>query len=362
MIDSKTLTSLDSITKYKTYSRCYNILNKRFKGNSLRSLVKTFKHPRLFVKAKFLEEFAKKYPHENDQFIDTNAINKSKRFLESLKVRKPKRENVVQGSWGRKPYKISSYKMFEPEPDPFRYHPNYQSIYKNIPCCIISPPKYETINTDKIVKKFQLNKKIKKHNKNNNSNKSKSLDKSNSSNKVNDIKTIEVSKEVKSNDLIKSEIRSKTLPAVSTHRNFLKNTKKKVDKNNHAFKFEDYMPRKEKIVEHSEIVSYLEPINYKKTMKKTIDFGRMKDREKSVLINYANLDVPCSSYYSLKYEITEVSPKHVLFTRQDIIEKNKKNKKFLIHKLWTSYNICERYQLVDNDKLDNSKYETIQNK
>jgi len=358
MIDSKTLTSLDSITKYKTYSRYYNILNKRFKGNSLKSLIKNFKHPRLFVKAKFLEEFAKKYPHENDQFIDTNAINKAKRFLESLKVRKPKKPKIVQGSWGRPPYKMTSYKMFEPEPDPFRYHPNYKSIYKNVPCCIISPPKYETIITEKRVKKIQLNKKLNKRNKSIN----KSLDKSNSSHKINDIKTIEVKKEVKSNDLSKNDNRSKTLPAVSTHRNFLKTVKNKIDKNNHAFKFEDYMPRKEKIVEHSDIVSYLEPLNYKKTMKKTIDFGRMKDREKSVLINYANLEVPASSYYSPKYEITEVSPKHVLFTRQDIIEKNKKNKKFLIHKLWTSYNIYERYQLVDNDKLNNSIYETIQNK
>ena len=358
MIDSKTLTSLDSITKYKTYSRYYNILNKRFKGNSLKSLIKNFKHPRLFVKAKFLEEFAKKYPHENDQFIDTNAINKAKRFLESLKVRKPKKPKIVQGSWGRPPYKMTSYKMFEPEPDPFRYHPNYKSIYKNVPCCIISPPKYETINTEKRVKKIQLNKKLNKRNKSIN----KSLDKSNSSHKINDIKTIEVKKEVKSNDLSKNDNRSKTLPAVSTHRNFLKTVKNKIDKNNHAFKFEDYMPRKEKIVEHSDIVSYLEPLNYKKTMKKTIDFGRMKDREKSVLINYANLEVPASSYYSPKYEITEVSPKHVLFTRQDIIEKNKKNKKFLIHKLWTSYNIYERYQLVDNDKLNKSIYETIQNK
>lgn len=351
MIDSKTLTSLDSITKYKTYSRYYNILNKRFKGNSLKSFIKTFKNPRLFVKATFLEEFAKKYPHENDQFINAIAISKSKRFLESLKPRKAKIHKVVPDSWGKKPYKMSSYKMFEPEPDPFRYHPNYKSIYKNVPCCIISPPKYETINTDKRVKKIQLSKKINDKNKNNKN----SSNKINSSHKINDIKTIEVSKGIKSKDLINNENRSKTLPAVSTHRKYLKNMKKKIDKNNHAFKFEDYMPRKERIVEHCDIVSYLEPHNYKKkNMKKTIDFGKMKDREKSILINYANLDVPSSSYYSPKYEFTEVNPKQVLFTRQDVIEKNKKNKKFLIHKLWTSYNIYERYQLVDNDKLNHS--------
>ena len=77
------------------------------------------------------------------------------------------------------------------------------------------------------------------------------------------------------------------------------------------------------------------------------------------MINYPSLENPSSYYYNPKYEYTETRPARTLFTHQDIIDANKKSSKFLIHKLWTSYNYHIRYQLIDNDKLNNNIFKDI---
>ena len=360
MFDPKTLNSLDLMTKYETYSKYSNVLAEKFKGLSLKSLVKTCKNPRIFIKPNFLEEFAKKYPHENDQFIkENNNNNKAKSFSESLSINKQPKSPKID-PWTRSIRNTT--KLYEPRPDPCWYNPNFNSIYKNIPCCIISPnrnknkifktrnKKIQLCNTPKENRKTLNNSVIKKNN-----NIYNNLTIENNRNKSLDLKNCNESEKV-----------SQTLPAVknSNNRNILKNMNKndkndKNDKNNHAFKFCNYTPRKQNLVEHSNIVSYIEPHDYNVNLKKTFDFGKMQDREKSVMINYPNLEIPSSYYYNPKYEYTETRPARTLFTHQDIIDANKKSSKFLIHKLWTSYNYHIRYQLIDNDKLNNNVFKDI---
>ena len=335
MLDLKTLNSLDSMSKYKTYSKYNNILEKKFKGFSLKSLIRTCKHPRQFVKLKFLEEFAKKHPYENEQYIEDNSLNtKTKNFLNSLDNKQYKR-NIVD-SWARK----SSYtKLYEPVPDPFRYNPNYNSIFRNVPCCRIAPPRTE------LIKNKHRKRKIKSYNlKNNNSTKKSNINKT-----FEDI-IIKNDKDIQSNNSkVKNNNISKTLPAVKSKRHYLNIC----NKNNHAFKFSDYIPRKEERKEINNKVTYIEPHDYSNfDQSKVIDFGKMQNRDKkSVLINYESLGVPSASYYNPKYECTEQRPTQILFTHQNIIDANKKSNKYLIHKLWTSYNVRLLYQLVDNDKL-----------
>jgi len=354
MFDTKTLNSLDLMTKYETYSKYSNVLEEKFKGFSLKSLVNTCKNPRIFVKPNFLEEFAKKYPHDNDQFIkESNNNNKAKSFAESLIIKKQPKSPSID-PWTRSIRNTT--KLYEPKPDPCWYNPNFHSIYKNIPCCIISPirnknknlknrnRKLQLINTPKENHKTQNNSVIKKNN-----NLYKSLTIENDRNKPIDLKNYNNSDKV-----------SQTLPAVknNSNRNILKNMNKN-DRNNHAFKFANYTPRKQNLVEHSDIVSYIEPHDYNANLKKTFDFGKMQDREKSVMINYPNLEIPSSYYYNPKYEFTEARPARTLFTHQDIVDANKKSSKFKIHKLWTSYNYHLRYQLIDNDKLNNNIFKDI---
>ncbi len=343
MLDLKTLNSLDSMSKYKTYSKYNDVLEKKFKGYSLKSLIKTQRNPSQFVHLKFLEEFIKKYPYENDELLDMNSINnRTQHFLNSFKKKKTKKK--VVDSWDRK----STYnKLYEPQPDPFRYNPNYNSIYKNVPCCKIAPLKVQKVKA--------------KNNNNNNNKKTNKLHYSQNMKKENrfilthklfrDI-LIEENKNENTKTLNIKDIdrASKTLPVVRKHKKHLKND---LNKNNHAFKFINYTPRKEHIPETSDIISYIEPHDYSNfDKKKVVDFGKMEDRQKkSVLINYPSLSVPSGSYYNPKYEFTDHRPTQILFTHQKIIDENKRSNKYLIRKLWTSYNVKSQYQLVDNDKL-----------
>jgi hypothetical protein len=335
------------MSKYKTYSKYNDILEKKFKGYSLKSLVKTHRNPSQFVQVKFLEAFIKKHPYDSDQIIDINSINnKTKNFLNSFKKKKTKK--IVIDSWGRK----SSYtKLYEPQPDPFRYHPNYNSIFKNVPCCRIAPLKVQIVKPKNKSKPNNNNKKTKKTHFSQTVKKGKNrfiLDHKifgellmDNNNKENN-KTLEV----KDSDRV-----SKTLPAVKKHK---KHSRNDFDKNNHAFKFINYMPRKDFIPERNDIISYIEPHDYSNIDKKTvIDFGKMENRDKkSVLINYPSLSVPSASYYNPKYELTDQRPTEILFTHQNIIDENKRSNRYLIRKLWTSYNVRLQYQLVDNNKLD----------
>ena len=339
MLDSKTLNTLDSMAKYKTYSKYNTVLEKKFKGYSLKSLIYTCKNPRQFVKVKFLEEFVKKHPYENEQYNDNIMLNaKTRNFFNSLD-KKPPKINVID-AWARK---SSFNKLYEPAPDPFRYNPNYNSIFKNVPSCIIAPPRVhllKNIKKNKNKKKYNLIPKKKKVNKK----MSKTFDElvaeiNNSSEK---------SRNIEDNE---NEKITKTLPALKKRNYFLKS----YDKNNHAYKFSDYPPRKSKKIETNDKISYIEPHDYKNfDHKKVIDFSKMEDRDKrSILINYASLGVPSSSYYNPKYEYTDHRPAQTLFTHQNIVERNKKSNKYSIHKLWTCFNVGLQYKLIDNDKLNN---------
>ena len=245
MIDPKTLNSLDSMAKYKTYSKYNTVLDKKFKGYSLKSLIKECKNPRQFVKVKFLEEFVKKHPYKNEQYIENSSINaKTKDFLNSFEKKQPKK--IVVDSWARK---SSFNKLYEPKPDPFRYNPNYNSIFKYVPCCRIVPPRVQ------LIKNINKNKKIKKLNL---KNKIKNVKASN--NKTFDDLLIEKNNNEITRNIKKESAITKTLPSVKNHNYFYKNHS---DRNNHAYKFSDYIPRKEKKKETNDKISYIEPHDYR---------------------------------------------------------------------------------------------------
>lgn len=315
-VDYKTLNTLDSISKYKTFSRCDRILEDTFKDNSLKTLVHNLKHEKKFIRPKFLEEFNKKYPIENGNLTKNDLEMRTRNFSRLLAQKKKKKKKIIE-DWSKGNDRI---KFFDEGPNPMRYTPNYQSIFKNIPSHKFSPLK---IKNNHNIQNFELNK----------------IPKTVQNTLYNPFnKTITA----KNND----DIPSKTLPSISTIS--LVNAR-----NNHAYKFGNYIPRKENTIGYNNILTYIEPHNYKtdKTKRKTVDFKNMVDRTKSVLINEAALKIPPFSYYNPKYDFIEKREAQTLFTHKNIIEANKKSNKFLIHKLWISYNVSKQYKLIDNDKL-----------
>ena len=313
-VDSKTINVLDSMTKYKTFSHYDKVLSKTFKDKSLKTLVYNLQNQKKFVRPKFLEEFNKKYPIENQDLTKLELEKKSRNFSEFLNKKKKKKKIIID-DWSKGNYGLH---ICEPGPDPMRYTPNYKSVLKTIPSHKFSP----------LVTKNNHNRNIK-------------------INKIsNTVQNTIYNPFNKTISQKNNNIPSKTLPSISTIS--LINTR-----NNHAYKFGDYISRKEKTIGYNNILSYIEPLNYITDNKKRrgIDFKKMVERPKSNLINEASLEVPPSGYYNPKYNYIDKKGAQTLFTHKFIIDQNKRSNKFLIHKLWTSYNVTKQYRLIDNDKL-----------
>ena len=86
----------------------------------------------------------------------------------------------------------------------------------------------------------------------------------------------------------------------------------------------------------------------------------MLSRDKNGLINVSSLNVPSFCHYNPKYELIEDRPRNIFLGRdniKDIINQNRK--KYMVRKLWTSFNVTEEYKLVDNSKLTNDALKDI---
>ena len=354
----KTIKSFEAISKFKTYSKTNQILEKKFKTNSLKSFIITLKTPKIFIKPKFLEEFVKRHPYEKEQFLKENELKKNKNAVleevDSLSdTEKRKKNKRKKNDLFRQKNLVTKKTYYDPEPDPFAYNPNYNSILPRSPCYKISSPIKTTSkkkDEGEISEKFlspQFSLKITDSKKSiiNNNPLIKSyntpLKKGNVSSIGNSNSTsIEV---------------NKTLPSISLRKNKIKTINKKikiVDKNNHAFRFNNYISRKNLLnININPKLTYIEPHDYDKTKNNAVDFKKMVNRKEEYFVNIPSLSVPSASFYHPKYNYLETQPIPILFTPQDIVNENKKSNKFKLHKLWTSYLVGTYYSLVDNDKL-----------
>lgn len=405
--DKKAIALLSSIPKFKSYSKYSEILKKKFSNNSLKSFLISLKEPKYFIKPKFLEEFIKKHPYESDQLGELNPMGIKKicptLLLEELQSEEEKKTTKVD-YWHLKSM-LSGGKNFNPEPDPFQYNPNYQSIYKNIPSYKFREPSKETIDaierkkrllTENDLDMFVTDINIKRNKGNN----KKFIDKRNNNQKsgtntYSSYKSLEniKNKNINKNDNYftrtinnpKTSYSHLTLPAhkhFKTQDNFnninknpnLKihsnntfyyrtikgktvcfarklNLDKSWEKRNHALKFKNYSPRKEKDIEVNDKITYLEPYDYKKQKNKALDFGKMEKRKEKYLINIESLNVPSALSYNPNYSSIESYQGEIYFRPKDIMNKKKERRELKIRKLWTSYKVSDFYQLVDNKKI-----------
>ena len=147
MGDNKVIEMFDSIPKFETYSKYSNTLGRVFKNSSLDSLLKDLKNPKKFDEKEgtvqdknFTDNItsienqianAKNIIDENDDFFDKKYDKKNLM----------KKENDSEDE-NKTPIIIHKRKKDLPDnPDPYKYHPNYHSIYKNIPSVKFILPK-----------------------------------------------------------------------------------------------------------------------------------------------------------------------------------------------------------------------------
>ena len=333
----------ESIPQNETYSKYYSSLEKIFKTQSLRHFLNIYKHKKElsfdkksskdFTTNVFWEEAANKRINEDEE-IDIFENKNEEKEKENDKNEDTKEDKSLE--FLKQMNELKKNKL-EQNLDPFKYHPNYNSIYKNIPSARITVPKNQSIKErNKGKQLFKLKEKMRTNKlllteintsdilgKNN-----QKKDKNNINKTVENINHIKLPKLAKLNIINNEQI-----------------------KNNHALRFSKYLPRKFIIPENNKNISYINPFNYliPKNRNKSIDFEKMSQRNSKTLINTSSLKIPSFGQYNPNYKWIDRDKNIISFNPEE--KEEGKYKKYLIKKLWSSYKVNTEYQLIDNNKL-----------
>ena len=357
-----TIYNLDAISKYSIYSK-FNINYDRILGDrSLKGFVKINKKPKLIKKLDYLEEMHQKYPKE--------ARDKEKKdpheFINQI-IMKNSENNKSENKINNKYFKIfkslpnektsiknyfSSKKKFEDvvNLDPFKYHPNYNAIYKKIPYVLIVKPREKDQNDSSSKKKRN------KYSSNTTSVASEALminakeldDNMNDSGPNTKRNTDKYILNKSSN------INSVKLPIVNANRVVVRN-------NNHALRFSKYgnqrLYKSENKNEKEENGNQrynnnsinIDKINMKKIL--SVNFDKMMSRKENDFVNYQSLETPSFNRYSPNYDFVKNSPAKISFSYHNMDNNGLNKKKYLLRKLMSSYNVDTEFHIVNTEKM-----------
>ena len=358
----------DSILRFDTFSKYNMALDKKFKYYSLKNLVNSLKNrPEIEVKDKVKEQLMRiieKQKIGNETMINSNKKSFLPRGIQENNTNifdknfSPKQKQIPIKK--KTNYFSHEHVLREKILDPYKYNPNYTSIYKNIPSVKFRKPKKKSLNiynkkihnrenkvflTD-IFAKTQNNYKEKiinnlKLNTSSNLNFKKNTHFNSMSDSINDSKLHQQNDENSSG----SEKKSKK------KKNFFR-----FNRNNHALRFSKYLSRKDKKIDVNDKVSYIDPYNYLiEKNNKALDFSKMKERSWKDMINLNTVYNPSMSHYRPKYGSLETKPLNVIFNPSLELQKEDGSKKCIVQKILSSYYVSEDYKLVDNNKLKPAK-------
>ena len=367
----KMINFFDSIPKINSYSHYGSSLEKKFKMSSLKYFIKTLKFKEEFHKRFLKEESVNKKEKEYDVY-EMEEINNNKgknqqdifSLPETNLENKPKIKNnyEINKSYF---YHKKNFSTLSDSPDALKYNPNYNSISKNIPSVKIVKPFFDK-NKINSRKNGGLNSKIKKEiskkalkiiNSNKNFITINNDDNDNDNDNDND-------KGKDSNESNGKEKRFITEIPIKSYKN------KNFFKNNSCKKYPYKLPS---IIKSVEIPHYM--LGIIKSEKKrnlnnldnntisfynknrAIDFSKMLNRPPKIFINMHSLKVPNSGYYEPRYNLIE-KRQYDIHINKPIADKYKK-KQILLKKIMTSYNINSKYELIDNNKLNDDAVKNL---
>jgi len=368
MIDKKLIKNFETISKFDNLSRYSRVLDREFREKTLKEFIISLKNYKTKEKENFIEEFHKKYPYQHEE---KEIVLNNDTFFENIIKSKTRNENELKSVNNNHLTLSNSVKKTHEidSPEPWRYNPNYDSIYKNIP----SFKMFYNNKAEKNHLKHKINKILKSKIFENNKLNDNANNKSNDNSKDNKIKP-----ETKNINLFKTNIKinnSKNkytnkkniffnLPQI-TFKN-INNTKEEKDKNK---KFNTLEAKNNKKISLSEFnkyeynrknieddyqtnnkISNIHHYNNNIINNNFVNFRKMSSRNYKFLINSYSLDIPSSNKYNPKYSYIENNVKNIKFTPFGL---NKNNKKFLLKKMMNSYNVPTEYQFIDNEKLSN---------
>ena len=333
--DYKLIGILNPIGNFNTYSKYSDSLEKVFHKKCLRTLLFSLKNPIKLDNEEIAEKLSKKETeryHSRDSnkkcLLDYNYDDYLKRQKELFSQAKKTEPWSINLNTPRMPQTQRNL-------DFYKYNPNYNSIYKNIPSFVFVPKSKRTIDYED--SKFNHKAKINTRNlcsKDNHINKSKSV-----GNKFFPLLTSISNKSIKT-EASKNNVNNKNKDNILYNRD------------NHSFRFSKYCSRKPVEAKVNNRVTYLENYDYVTHMNKTIDFQKMAKRnDKNLLINTYTLKNPSMCYYNPNYNCVEIKPKDISFNPDDFKKSQSYKKNKQLKKILVSYDVNKEYATIDNTKL-----------
>ena len=326
---------LDTIPKFETYSQYSTSLEKVFQDYSFKYLLKNLREQR---KPKIYSYFnvEEKKPETNNIFQQYGIQNKSEENKfnllndeEDIDIKNNEKDNspIKKETW--KIPIIKSKKRYNPELDPFRYNPNYNSIFKNTPSVRITRPLNETVPINKY--KFKIK------------NRNKLIKPESESPFLTEVGDIAIGSALSTKNK-----KTKNLGNLKVKKINLNSEEN--DRNNHSIRFDKYVDRKIIKSEVNPNVSYIEPFDYQKAKNNSIDFSKMHSRYDDMLfLNLNNIKGPSIGYYNPNYNYFDNKMRNISLGNET---RKEKDKKYLLKKLWGSYKVKVDYDLVDNNVLN----------
>ena len=368
MTDKQIVRMFKSIPKFETYSKYNSTLERIFKTCNLKNFMETLNRQQTIKENSIFDDVKSNepidiYAQEESDFKNIHNDDDSDIFDEMYdkKHHSEIKDRRIGHGLGKSNIADLKRKRIKPILDPFKYNPNYNSIYKNVPSWkIVEPKKNLSQISDRYKGRNKTNSKHKAEkqfiteenispSKNNSNNVSQKIDLSQvtSINRktLNDLGN---TKDSKNNSPKKSELKLPKLTSL---------TKAKIidsitcENDNHALRFSKYIPRKFIIPENNKNISYLNPVNHilPKKRNKSIDFEKMLQRNEKDFVYVSNLKTPSFALYNPKYTYVEKNEKIKWFNPEDKEVKN--HRKYLMRKLWGSYKVNTEYLFVDNGKI-----------
>ena len=330
---------LDSISSFNTYSKYSNLLSKIFKNNSIKGYVSSLKYSikdNQNYKKERKEIFSKKNKNKLTKKKELDLLNDEPEEEKNSEGKKsiPKKENLFKTIvYNKNIIKDNDFA------DPFKYEPNYNSIFKNVRTFkIVShntiplKPKFTMSDYKKKAKIFDL-----KLNINND-------DYSVSKKKSEEYKSLSSDTTKFTN---KKELKNKyykTLPKLNSFSTTKKNFMKTKFNFNQTSKINSRNTNNLKLLYNNKKKCFsLDKNNI------YIDFKKMKKRSSKHLIYKQILLNPSFGYYNPNYNSIERKPMNIFFNITNTINKN--SKKFRLQKVMSSYNVVKEYLTIDNNKL-----------
>lgn len=367
--NKKIIKFLKSVRKFNSLSKYGESLEKLFKKNCVKGLIKSLNKQKVFTPESILDsKLEKKRPEDiYDNKDEENQNQKSLLDYNYKDYLKRKKEIKMEKKKKKKePWSINDRTPRIPMPkisyDLFKYNPNYDYLYKRVPSYTFdkSPIKRKIFNKEiKVKPEINLktvNVKASRNNKNINANINKNFFHTQVNIKVNK-KHLPLFNSISCNSNLDINNKNKIKKIDRNSTNEEIKLQKTYDKSNHCFRFTDYSQRKPITLKKiNDKVSYIEPYDYLKNKNILVNYKKMISRNDRNSIFTYDSNSPSMFKYSPKYDYIEPEQKKICFDPNSFRQTKEYKKNKIMKKILTSYDVSKDYLSIDNSKLGDSDY------